>query len=444
MQVSIENSGALERRMMVQVPEEQIGSQIRQKLGELARSVRIDGFRPGRAPLVVVQRQFGERVRGEVLSDTLRKSFSEALQSHQLRPVADPVFNPVAADEGQGLSYTATFEVYPEVALKPPAELSVKRPVCDIGDADIDNMLEVLRKQHASWVAVSRAGQQGDQLLVDFAGTVDGEPLERGSATDHELELGNANMIDGFEAGLTGATAGEVRTLDLHFPDPYSRADLSGKPVQFVVTVKEVRERQLPTIDDEFVTRFGVTEGGVEAFRKEVHENMQRERDRAVTRRFNRQAMEALSAAHELELPKALITAESGRLHEESRRNLSMRGVDPDRVGHPGPELFAPQAQERVKRGLLMAEVIRTSGVQATPAKVRAMVESMAASYEQPEAFVRWYYSEPGRLQEVEAMCIEEEAVNWLVAQANVSDDSVSFDDLMNPGQTRAQEQSPE
>ena len=195
MQVSIENSGALERRMMVQVPEEQIGSQIRQKLGELMRSVRIDGFRPGRAPLAVVQRQFGERVRGEVLSDMLRKSFSEALQSNQLRPVADPVFDPVAAEAGQGLSYTATFEVYPEVALKPPGELSIKRPVCEIGETDIDNMLEVLRKQHAEWVSVSRPAQTGDQLLVDFAGTVDGEPLERGRLRESVAHAGGLRKV---------------------------------------------------------------------------------------------------------------------------------------------------------------------------------------------------------------------------------------------------------
>jgi len=443
MQVSIENSGALERRMMVQVPEEQISAQVKEKLGELMRSVRIDGFRPGKAPLVVVQRQFGERVRNDVLGDLLRKSFSDALQSHDLRPVADPVFDPVSAEVGSGLSYTATFEVYPEVKLAALNELSIKRPVCEIADSDIDAMLEVLRRQHATWEEASRVAAMGDRLVVDFTGTVDGELLERGSATDHEMELGAANMIDGFESGLVGAAAGDVRTLDLHFPTPYSREDLAGKAVQFVVTVKQVKERVLPALDDELFAKFGVTEGGLEAFRTEVSENMSRERDRALLRNFNRGVMESLSAAHELDLPVTLIAVEARRMHEESRRNLTMRGVDPDRVGHPGPEVFGPQAQERVKRGLLMAEVVRTSGVQATPAKVRSMVESMAASYEEPEALMRWYYSEPDRLKEIEAMCVEDEAVNWLVAQANVTDEAISFDDLMNPGQTRNQEQSP-
>jgi trigger factor len=429
--------------MMVQVPVEQISAQVKEKLGELMRSVRIDGFRPGKAPFVVVQRQFGERVRNDVLGDLLRKSFSDALQSNDLRPVAEPVFDPVSADIGSGLSYTATFEVYPEVKLTALNELSIKRPVCEISDADVDAMLEVLRRQHATWEETPRAAAMGDRLIVDFAGTVDGEALERGSATDHEMDLGAANMIDGFESGLVGASAGDVRTLDLHFPTPYSREDLAGKAVKFVVTVKQVKERRLPELNDELFAKFGVTEGGLEAFRKEVSENMSRERDRAVLRNFNRGVMETLSAAHELALPVTLIAVEARRMHDESRRNLSMRGVDPDRVGHPGPEAFGVQARERVKRGLLMAEVVRTSGVQATPAKVRSMVESLAASYEEPEALMRWYYGEPERLQEIEAMCVEEEAVNWLVAQANVADEPISFDDLMNPGQTRSQEQSP-
>ncbi len=427
--------------MVVQVPEDQISGQVSSKLAELVRSVRIDGFRPGKAPMAVVKRQFGERVRNDVLGELLRSSFTDALRSHQLRPVADPVFDPVAADVGTGLAYTATFEVYPEISLKPAGELSFTRQICEINDSDVDSMLEVLRRQHSTWLACDRGAQKGDQLLVDFAGTVDGESLERGSATEHVMELGAANMIAGFEDGLVGAVSGDVRTLDLKFPDPYSREDLSGKPVQFVVTVTEVRERQLPDLNDEFIVRFGITEGGFEAFRKEVTENMGRERDRALLRRFNGHVMETLSAAHEVELPNALILVEARRMHEASRRNLTNRGVDPDRAGHPGPEVFVPQARERVKRGLLMAELIKTSGVQAAPVKVRSMVEAQAASYEDPEALVRWYYSEPGRLQEVEAVVIEEEAVNWLVNQASFSEESVSFDDVMNPGQTRTQAQ---
>ena len=443
MQVIIENSDALERRVKVEVPEADIRAQVQQKLVELSRTVRVDGFRPGKAPLAVVSRQYGERVRGDVLGEVLQRSFADALREHQLRPVADPVFDPVAAEAGNGLSYTATFEVYPEVALKPLDTLTVKRPTCELGEADVDAMLEVLRKQHATWETVERAAVTGDRLTIDYRGTVDGAELERGSGTDQPLELGAGRMIDGFEAGLEGATAGETRTLELTFPDPYHSTELAGKAVRFEITVKAVEEKVLPQVDAAFAEKFGVTEGGVETFRKEVLENMQRERDRALQRRFNARAMEALSAAHEVELPKALIAAEAQRMHEESRRNLMMRGVDPDQVGHPGAEAFATPAQERVKRGLLMAEVVRQSGVTAQPAKVRAMLETMAAGYEDPEALLKWYYAEPQRLNEIQAMVVEEEAVSWLVAQARVEDEVLSFDDLMNPGQTRASEQSP-
>ena len=443
MQVTIENSDALERRVKVEVPEADISAQVQQKLLELSRTIRVDGFRPGKAPLPVVARQYGPRVRGDVLGETLQRTFADAIREHQLRPVGDPVFDPVSAETGAGLAYTATFEVYPEIALQPLDTLTVQKPVCTLGEADVDAMLEVLRKQHANWESVARAAVEGDRLTIDYKGTVDGAELERGSGTDQPLDLGAGRMIEGFEAGLIGATAGETRTLDLTFPDPYHNAELAGKAVRFEVTVKAVTEQVLPTVDAAFAEKFGVTEGGVETFRKEVLENMERERDRALQRRFNARVMEALSAAHEVELPKSLIGLEAQRMHEESRRNLMMRGVNPDQVGHPGPEAFAAPAQERVKRGLLMAEVVRVSGATAQPAKVRAMLETMAAGYEDPEALLKYYYGEPQRLNEIQAVVVEEEAVSWLVAQARVEEEAVSFDDLMNPGQTRASEQSP-
>ena len=442
MQVSIENSGTLERRMNVEIPEEQIYALVRQKLAELVRTVRLNGFRPGRAPLQVVERQYGARVRGDVLGDMLRTSFGEALQQHQLRPVADPVFDPVSAADGTGLTYTATFEVYPEVQLKPIEELVFTQASCEIVETDIDAMLEVLRKQHASWQEALRPAQNGDQVVLDFAGSVEGVELERGSATDHVMELGSANMIDGFEAGLIGAVAGEARSLDLHFPDPYQREDLAGKAVHFAVTVKKVSEKLVPELDDALFKQFGVEEGGLEAFRREVSENMQRERGRALQRRFNRHVMDQLSNANEVALPQALVAAEARRMHDESRRNLAMRGADPDRMGHPGPEFFTDQAQGRVKIGLIMAEIIRTSGASAPPAKVRQTVEAMASGYEDPEAMLRWYYADPKRLQEIEAVCLEEEAVNWLAARAQIAPEAISFDDLMNPGQTQTREQS--
>lgn len=428
--------------MTVALAEDQVEGKVRERLQQIARTARVDGFRPGKAPAKVIERQYGPRVRNEVLGELLRNSFSEALQTNQLRPVADPVFDPVNADPGTGLSYTATFEVYPEIMLAPVEQLQLKRPVCDIGPTDVDKMLEVLRGQHATWTAVERAAADGDQLTMDFKGRLDGADFERGSATDFELVLGAGRMIEGFEAGLQGVKAGEQRTLSLQFPADYGAEDLAGKPVEFDVTVKQVAEKTLPALDEALFEKFGITEGGLEAFRKEVEENMRRERDRALQRRFASHVMEQLKEANAVELPRALILNEAQRLAQEGRRNLMMRGIDADKMPLPGPEVFEPQAQDRVKLGLLMAEIIKSAGVVAQPSKVRSTIETMAAGYEQPEELVKWYYADPRRLQEIEAMVLEEEAVGWIVARASVVDESISFDDLMNPRQTEARDRA--
>jgi trigger factor len=442
MQVSIENSGVLERRMTVVLAESAVADKVSERLREVGRTARIDGFRPGKVPAKVIERQFGPRIRNEVLGELLRSSFAEALQAKQLRPVADPVFDPVDAEPGSGLSYTATFEVYPEVTLAPVEGLALQRPVCSIGPADVDRMVETLRGQNSIWREVDRAGADGDRLMLDFKGRLDGAEFERGSATDFELVLGAGRMIEGFEEGLAGAEAGAARTLSLRFPDDYPAADLAGKPVEFEVNVKSVAERVLPELDQAFFDKFGIADGGLEAFRKEVEDNMCRERDRALQRRFAAQVLDALKQANEIEVPKALVRNEALRLQMEGRQSLAMRGMDPDKLELPGPEVFEPQAHDRVKLGLLMAEIVKTSGVTAQPAKVRAKVEAMAAGYEQPEELLKWYYSDPRRLQEVEAMCLEEEAVDWIASRANVSEEALSFDALMNTRQTAARDRA--
>lgn len=426
--------------MTVAVAEDQIEFKIRERLQQIGRTARVDGFRPGKVPAKVIERQFGPRVRNEVLGELLRNSFSEALQSNQLRPAAEPVFDPVNADPGTGLSYTATFEIYPEITLAPVEQLSLKRPVCEIAAADVDRMLDVLRGQHATWTPVERAAADGDQLTLDFKGRLDGADFERGSATDFELVLGAGRMIDGFEAGLQGVRAGDTRTLSLKFPDDYGASDLAGKPVEFDVTVKQVAEKSLPALDDALFAKFGIAEGGLEAFRKEVEDNMGRERERALQRRFVAHVHEQLKLANTVELPKALVQNEAQRMAAEGRRTLMMRGIDADKMPLPGAEIFETQAQDRVKLGLLMAEIIKTSGVVAQPAKVHATIERMAAGYERPEELVKWYYADPRRLQEIEATVLEEEAVSWIAARAGVSEESISFDDLMNPRQTAARD----
>ncbi len=442
MQVSLEQPGGLERRLRVEIPEDALTEKITVRLKSVAKNARIDGFRPGKAPAKVIERQFGERVRQEVVSEVLRESFAEAVGTHQLRPVAEPVIDPVNLERGQGLSYTATFEVFPEISLSAWDSFEFERPECTISEQDIDKMVEVLREQAKTWNPIDRAAVSGDRVILDFVGTLAGEstPFEGGTAQDFPLILGQKRMIEGFEAGLEGAAAGAQRTLSLQFPTEYHKADVAGRDVSFVVTIKEVAEPLLPALDGALFEKFGVTDGSVESFRKEIRENMERERDRALERRFNSHVLQKIREHNALEVPKSLVRMEAMRLLEDMRRSLSMRGIDPSQLdGNDDPSHFEGTATNRVKLGLLVAEIIKQAGLKAQPSKVRARVEAMAASYEQPEALVRWYYDDPRRLQDIEGMCLEEEAIKWVVDQARVKSVPVTFDDLMNPRQTAAE-----
>ena len=436
MQVSVEKSSALERRVTVEIPEDRIGSEVLDRLQRLTQTVRIDGFRPGKAPLQIVKRRYEARVREEVVGDILRSSLAEAMTSEQLKPVGQPVIDPITASLGEGLSYTATFEIYPELELAPMEKIEIERPICEIKEADVLKMAQTLREQHKSWQEVDRPAADGDQVTIDFQGRIGGELFEGGSAADFDLVLGAGTMMAGFDEGLKGRSKGDELTLDLAFPAAHRNTDLAGKPVQFTVQVKSVAEAVLPELDDKFFEQFGVSTGGLEAFHAEVRQNMERERDRALKKRFNAHALDKLSAANEVQIPRALVDADVARMQQQARNAMMMRGMNPDELSLPDSEIIVPQAEKRVKLGLVMAEMIKQAGITADPAKVRATIEHMAAGYEDSEAVVKWYYEEPRRLQEIEATCIEDEAVNWIVERAQVNEVSISFDDLLNPGQT--------
>lgn len=436
MQISLEKPSTLERRLTVEIPEERISGQVQSRLEDLRKSVRIDGFRQGRAPLTVVRQRFGQRVRDEIVGEILQRSFSEALDQESLRPAGQPRIDAVASAPGSGLKYTAEFEVYPEIELAPVEALELIRHTCDISEADIDAMVEKLRHQHREWLAVERPAQEGDRLHVDFTGTIDGEPFEGGSGSDFDLELGSGSMIDGFEAGLRGQIAGATVELDLVFPAAYRNTELAGKPVHFSIAVKRVSEPVLPTVDDEFVTRFGVKEGGLAAFRAEIRNNMDQERERALRQRFNDDVMTKLAAANVFDVPNGLVENEAARLRQQVARDLMMRGLDPRQAAEQLDVAVRERATQRVKLGLIMAEIVKRAELRADPAKVRQMVERMAAGYEDAAAVVKWYYENPEQLQQVEGLCLEDEVVNWVASQARVTEQSVSFDALMNPVQT--------
>lgn len=439
MQVSSESTGPLERQLKVQIPEERIASQVKQRLDRLSRTTRVDGFRPGKVPLKLLEKRFGARVRQEVIGEIVRSSLAEALDSEQLKIAGAPTIAPVKDQPGEGLEYTATFEVLPEVALRPIEDLKVERPSCEVTEQELDKMVETLRSQHKKWEPAGRPAQVGDRLTIDFAATMNGEPFEGGSAEGFQLELGSHSLIEGFEDGLVGAQPDNQRQLDLHFPEDYGKAELAGKPVHFAVTVKLVEQSRLPDLDDELFATFGVKEGGLDAFRAEVRKNMEREVGQAIQQRSKQAVLDALYQANPLDLPHSLVAQEADRLLQETKQRLSMQGADPEQLKDMHADAFTSAAQKRVALGLLMAEIIKKSSLKAEPAKVREFVETIASSYEQPSAVVKWYYEEPGRLANIESSVLEQNVVDWILERSQVTDLPSTFDALMNPRQTESQ-----
>ena len=437
MQVSVENTGPLERKVKVEVPEDKIASEVQNRLQSLSRKTRIQGFRPGKAPLKVVEKHYGSRIRKEVVGEVLQSSFYEALAKEKLRPASQPEIDPVE-DEGPGLTYTATFEVYPEIDLAPVDELEINKPNCTVSEEDLDKMIENIRRQQRKFQKVDRKATDGDVLVVDFEGTVGGEPFEGGSAQDYRLELGTGRFIAGFEQGLAGAVTNDVVELDLEFPSDYYKTDLAGKPVHFTVTVKEVNEAILPELNEDLFKKMGVQEGGLEEFRSEVRKNMEREVEHALLDRAKSNVLDALYAANTIELPPSLIRNETENLHKQFMVNLQRQGIPADQIpeSEEHNQALAKQAERKVALQLLIADLVRKEEMQVEASQVREMVEKIAESYEDPNEVINWYYSDRHRLSEIEALVLEDKVIEWILGRARVSDVEIPFDDLMNSRQT--------
>ncbi len=431
MQVSVETTSGLERRMTVTMPKENIDGEVQKRLKDLAGRVKIDGFRPGKVPFSVVRQKFSGQVSQEVMGEVMQNSFYEAVLQEKLRPAGVPLIEP--GDAKEEFEFTAIFEVYPEFEVTGLDKIKIERPVVEIGDVDIDKMLETIRKQRRTWGEVDRAGQEGDQLTIDFVGTLDGEEFQGGTATQVPLELGSKRMIPGFEEQLMGAKAGQELTLDVTFPEDYHAKDLAGKAVKFATTVLKVEEPVLPELTDEFAVEFGVKEGGLDALKQQVRENMQREAEQAITMRVKEQVFDGLMGLELLAIPKALVDSEIEVLVKQRQQDMQQYGAPAQDVD---PAQFETQAQRRVSLGLILAEVIKVNDITVPPTRLREAVEKMAASYERPEELIKYYYDDKDRLKEVENVTLEEMAVEHIVSQASVSDKNTSFDALMNPGQT--------
>ena len=440
MQVSVENTGPLERKVRVEVPEDKIATEVQSRLQSISRTSKIQGFRPGKAPIKVVEKHYGTRVRQEVIGEVVQSTFYEALAQEKLRPASRPTIDPMDAEQGQGLKYTATFEIFPEITLAPIEELKIEKPVCRVSDKDVDKMIEIIRKQQRTLQPVERAAQNGDVLLIDFEGSIDGNLFDGGSGKDFKIELGSGRLIAGFEEGLTGKKAGEQTTLDLGFPAEYPKEELAGKPVKFEVTVKTVNEPVLPELNDELFASMGVKEGGLEAFRAEIRRNMEREVEQAVLARSKNIVLDVLYSANKIEVPKSLIMQEAQRLNEQFHMSLQMRGINVDHHHDEEAETaaFTSQAEKKVTLQLIIADIVRTRQIKVEPGKVRHLIETVAQGYEDPGEVVKWYYADQNRLAEVEALALEDEVVNWILSQAKVIEKEMLFDDLMNKGQTES------
>jgi len=432
MQVSVEPAEGLKRRMTVAVEEDRIDQVVQGKLKDMSRTVKLKGFRKGKVPLKVIQQHYGAQVRQEVIGDVLQSSFYEAVEQEKLRPAGAPDFEPKRMEPGQGLEYVATFEVYPEIELADLSGETVVKPVAEITDADVDEMIETIRRQNMTWEEVDRPAEEGDRVTVDFRGTIDGEPFEGGEGQDMEVVIGEGRLIAGFEEGLKGARAGDELTLDLTFPEDYHAKELAGKPVQFAIQVKKVEAPKLPEVDAEFARKLGVEDGDLDKMREEIRASMQQELDSKLQTKLKEEVMEVLLRSHDFPVPEALVEQEAQVLARQMQENFARQGLKAEDL-KLDPAMFRDQAWRRVKLGLLLAEIVKANDIKVDPERVKARVEEIAAPYEHPEEVVKWYYADPRRLGEVESLVYEDQVVDWVLENAKVEEKSHTFNEIMNP-----------
>jgi trigger factor len=425
----LETTGGLERRLTLSVPTAELTKKMQERYRSLARTVRMPGFRPGKVPLKMIEQSYGQQVQSEILGDAVTKAFSDAVDEHKLRVAGQPSIE--AKDGGEeAAAFTATFEVYPEVALADPDALKVERFTCEVGEAEVTKTIDVLRKQRTRWNEVQRPAQNGDRVTVDFVGKLDDVAFEGGSATDFQMVLGEGRMLPDFEAGAVGKPAGETGSFDVAFPEDYSAKELAGKTARFELTVKKVEEPELPALDSEFAAQMGVKDGNLEKFQGDVRANLEREVSQRLKARTKTSVMDQIGELAKIDLPKSLVDQESQALAERMREDLKGRGVDMKDLPVP-PDAFKEQAERRVRLGLIVAEIVKKHGLQAKPDQIRKQIEEFAQTYENPPEVIRWYFSDKNRLAEVEALVVEQNVVDWVLQKGQVTDKALTFDELM-------------
>ena len=422
---TVETLEGLNRRVTLTLNNDEVEAEVRKRLAQVAKNVRMDGFRPGKAPMKMVAARYGGEIRGEVLGDALQKAFGAVVEANQLAVAGYPRF--VAGENG---AFTASFEVFPEIKLGDFSQIKVNRPVVEVNDADVDRTLEVLRKQRVQYHAVEREGKEGDRVHVDYAGKIDGTPFPGGEAKDFPVILGEGRTLKDFEGSLVGMKAGESKTFDVAFPADYFAKELAGKTATFEATIKSVHEAVLPEVDEAMAQSLGIHEGGVAKLREEIRGNLAREAKRRIHAKVKEQVLNGLLETTDLEVPANLVAMEQEGLMEKAVTDLKARGLKEQDI-KLSQEVFEPQARRRVALGLLMDTLIKENSIAATDEQVRAMVDEFAQSYEDPSEVVGWYYQDPSRLKEARALVLEDNIVGWILEKAQVTDEPTPLEKLM-------------
>ncbi|MFO6422347.1 trigger factor [Motilimonas sp. KMU-193] len=437
MQASVETTQGLERRLTITVPGENFDKELDSRLRQLARTQRIDGFRPGKVPAKVIKKRFGAAVSNEVAGELMQRNFFEAIMAEKLNPAGAPALTPNERKEGEDFTFVATFEVYPEVTLADFAELEVEKKVASVTDADLDNMLVTLQKQHAKWVEVDTAADDENQVTIDFVGSIDGEEFDGGKAEGFKLAIGSGRMIPGFEEGVKGKKAGESFEIDVTFPEEYHAENLKGKAAKFAITVSKVEALELPEVNEEFVKKFGVASGDLEELKAEVKKNMTRELEQTLKNTVKEQVLDAVVNANDIEVPKALVASEVNVLRQQAMQRFGGQ-IDPKNMPELPAELFEEQAVRRVKVGLLLGEVIRSNELKVDEARVDAIIENAASAYEDPAEVVAYYKGNKEALQNIQNVALEEQAVDFVLEKAKVVEKEATFDEVMNKAAANA------
>jgi trigger factor len=434
MQVSLTATGGLERRLEVAIPAAEIDGEVAQRLNKISRTARLKGFRPGKAPIAVIRQQYGEQVHGEVVSDLMRSSFSEAVAREKLSPAGGPRIEPIAMSPGSDLKYAAVFEVLPEVRLKPASDLTIEKPVAHVSDKDLEAMLETLRKQRPVFTDVERAAAANDRVTVDFTGTIDGVEFDGGSGKAVPIVIGEGRVMKEFEDALLGARSGDTREFQATFAADHGNSKLAGKSATFKVSVGKVEEQSVAPLDEAFARSFGIADGSVESLRGEVRANMERELGEAIRQKMRAQVLEGLYVQNPLELPRQLVDEQIQEMQVEMLRRAGVR----DAKQLPPREPFEQPAKRRVALGLLLSELVRSAGIKVSREAVQEKLNELAGSYSNPEEVRRTYLQNPEMMRQIESQVLEQQAVDWVLGQAKLTEKSATFSEITKFGQGEA------